>query len=122
MSVDLWALVVVCLCATDLLTASPTVEDVLTAVKKLVHYYAENHKEMNLDGIYGLRVLEGESLLCCCATDLHSLHEGKSGSIYLTSVPLVPTEKPGNLRRGDFFLVRENYHFRQIAERSGERD
>ena len=38
---------------------NPKLEDVLIAVTKLVTYYKETHKDMNLDGIYGLRVLEG---------------------------------------------------------------
>ncbi len=41
----------------------PKIEDVLQAVQKMVSYYEDKHKEMNLDGIYGLRVLEGEGVL-----------------------------------------------------------
>ena len=41
----------------------PTVEHVLGALEQMVRYYQDNYKEMNLDGIYGLRIVEGES--CC---------------------------------------------------------
>jgi len=39
-----------------------TLSKLLTAIEKLVGYYAENYHVMNLDGIFGLRVLEGGSL------------------------------------------------------------
>lgn len=32
----------------------------LDTVEKIVFFYKQNHDRMNLDGIYGLRVLEGE--------------------------------------------------------------
>ena len=41
-------------------TDNPRLQDVLLALKKMVSYYKETHRDMNLDGIYGLRVLEGK--------------------------------------------------------------
>ena len=38
---------------------SPKLQDVLLALEKMVSYYKDTHRDMNLDGIYGLRVLEG---------------------------------------------------------------
>ena len=38
-----------------------TLSKLLTAIEKLVGYYADNYQVMNLDGIFGLRVLEGGS-------------------------------------------------------------
>ena len=43
------------LSAVDNLTAN----DVLSALERTVNYFAENHRDVNLDGIYGLRVVEG---------------------------------------------------------------
>ena len=37
-----------------------TLYDVLSAIEKMVEYYGGNYQVINLDGIYGLRVLEGE--------------------------------------------------------------
>ena len=39
---------------------NPTLDDVLKALEKMVAFYNVTHREMNLDGIYGLRVLEGK--------------------------------------------------------------
>ena len=38
-----------------------TLNKLLTTIEKLVGYYADNYHVMNLDGIFGLRVLEGGS-------------------------------------------------------------
>ena len=35
----------------------------VSAIEKLVRYYNDHYLELNLDGIYGLRVLEGETSL-----------------------------------------------------------
>lgn len=35
-------------------------DNTLTAIEKLVDYYEKNFPTLNLDGIYGLRVLEGK--------------------------------------------------------------
>ena len=43
-------------------TDSPKLQDVLLALKRMVSYYKDTHRDMNLDGIYGLRVLEGRSM------------------------------------------------------------
>lgn len=38
-----------------------SLEGVVYALERLVGYYKNNYKQINLDGLYGLRTLEGES-------------------------------------------------------------
>lgn len=45
----------------------PTVDDhlfreLLTSLGKVYHFYEQEYKDINLDGIYGLRVSEGKLL------------------------------------------------------------
>ena len=36
-----------------------TLSELLTSINKIVDYYADNYRVMNLDGIMGLRAMEG---------------------------------------------------------------
>lgn len=42
---------------------SADLDTVVEAIRKLINYYHSSYNHMNLDGIYGLRLLEGECLL-----------------------------------------------------------
>lgn len=44
-------------------------EDVVSAIEKGIDFYASSYKDMNIDGIFGLRVLEG----LICHTHTHTL-------------------------------------------------
>ena len=51
-----WLIISPNLCALN----EPTLDDVLVALERMVGYYGHNYQVINLDGIFGLRVLEGE--------------------------------------------------------------
>lgn len=40
-------------------SSSNLLQNVLGALEKMVHYYKENYMDLNIDGLFGLRVLEG---------------------------------------------------------------
>lgn len=44
----------------DVCSGNGVLDDVLTAVEKGIGFYANNYASMNIDGIFGLRVLEGQ--------------------------------------------------------------
>ena len=66
-------------------TDSPKLQDVLLALKKMVSYYKDTHRDMNLDGIYGLRVLEGRSI----SLQLHIGKKRKSSRVNARGIPTV---------------------------------
>ena len=58
-SVPFFALVIIALLPMLQSFPQPTIENVLTALEKMLTFYQNSYKDMNLDGMYGLRVLEG---------------------------------------------------------------
>lgn len=46
--------------------------DTLSAIERLVRYYKSTFRELNIDGLFGLRVLEGKSAAGCSLLHLHS--------------------------------------------------
>ncbi len=49
-----------CLISQTTHTQHNQLNNILRAIQNMVSYYKHAHKDMNLDGIYGLRVLEGQ--------------------------------------------------------------
>ncbi|KAJ8308493.1 hypothetical protein KUTeg_013367 [Tegillarca granosa] len=54
-------------------SSSDLLQTVIGALEKMVHYYKENYMDLNIDGLFGLRVLEGhmESILQEYASGKH---------------------------------------------------
>ncbi|KAJ8309285.1 hypothetical protein KUTeg_014159 [Tegillarca granosa] len=54
-------------------SGSDLLQTVIGALEKMVHYYKENYMDLNIDGLFGLRVLEGhmESILQEYASGKH---------------------------------------------------
>lgn len=46
--------------------------DTLSAIERLVRYYKSTFRELNIDGLFGLRVLEGKSAAGCSLLHFHS--------------------------------------------------
>ncbi len=49
-----------CLISKTIHTQHDQLSSILRAIQNMVSYYKHAHRDMNLDGIYGLRVLEGQ--------------------------------------------------------------
>jgi hypothetical protein len=62
----MFLLVFVLLCATCCLPATngttSLVDTILESIELALSFYARNYKEVNIDGIFGLRMVEGTTL------------------------------------------------------------
>lgn len=62
--------------------------DTLSAIERLVRYYKSTFRELNIDGLFGLRVLEGKSAAGCSL--LHSCSQRLATlSSIVTALPLL---------------------------------
>lgn len=55
----IWGLFYFIVVSSALHTDDKLVTSVISGVSKVLKYYKENYQSMNLDGIYGLRLLHG---------------------------------------------------------------
>ncbi|XP_013392359.1 uncharacterized protein LOC106160335 isoform X1 [Lingula anatina] len=103
------------------LSVDPLFDELLSGIEKAVSYYQTSYKEMNLDGIFGLRVVEGQIALLIDEIDdqklkiqnkkvLERLRKIKADATYASKEAIPYLEKgDGEYYRSMKYLVGEQW-------------